>query len=145
MLVVTAIVALGAIRVFGPDYAQLQVADGAGSFLRIVGDQRDRYVMAGAADVVFAACYGLLALAIARAPLASRVGAGLVLVGAAFDEAENSLLIANVMAVGELSDGAVELMRAAGVAKFVAIATGTLLYVGAWVVERRAAGRAARS
>lgn len=89
-LVVGAVVALIAIWLLGPKYTQLQLAADAEGFRRIVGDERGRYIGAGAADVAFAVIYGLLALAIARARRASRVGAWLVVVGAAFDEAENS-------------------------------------------------------
>lgn len=136
MLVVAAIVTLGAIWLFGPRYTQLQLAADAAAFRRIVGDERTRYISAGAADAAFAALYGLLALAIARTPLASRIGAWLVFVGAVLDEVENSMLIANVAAGVNLSDGRVEVMRAAGVAKYGAIAAGVLLYVGSWVIER---------
>ena len=131
-----AIVALGAIWLLGPKYTQLQLATDAEEFRRIVGDERGRYIAAGATDVAFAALYGVLALAIARPPFASRIGAWLVLRGAAFDEVENALLIANVSAGVQLSDARVELMRSAGVAKYVAIAAGVVLYVGSWVMER---------
>jgi hypothetical protein len=136
-LVVAAVVALGAIWLLGPRYTQLQLATDADTFRGIVGDERGRYIAAGVSDVAFAAFYGLLALAIARPPLASRVGAWLVLAGAAFDEAENTLLIAGVAAGPALTDGRVELLRNAGVAKFVAVIAGVVLYVGAWVLERR--------
>lgn len=135
-LVGAAIVALGAIWLLGPKYTQLQLAPDAEGFRQIVGDERSRYISAGVADVAFTAFYGLLGLAIARTPLASRIGAWLVLAGAAFDEAENLLLIANVTAGMNLSDGRVELMRTAGVAKYVAIAAGVVLYVWAWMIER---------
>jgi hypothetical protein len=135
-LVVAAIVALGAIWLLGPKYSQLQLATDADAFRRIVDGDRGRYVTAGIADVAFAASYGLLALAITRRPLASRLGASLVLAGAVFDQAENLLLIANVAADTNLSDGRVQLMRAAGLAKYAAIGAGVVLYIGAWVVER---------
>jgi hypothetical protein len=135
-LVIAAIVALGAIWLLGPKYTQLQLASDADGFRRIVNGEGRRYVSAAVGDVAFAAYYGLLALAIARKPLASRVGAWLVLAGGVFDEAENLLLIANVAAGINLSDGRVQLMRTAGVAKYIAIAAGVVLYVGAWVVER---------
>lgn len=144
-LVLAAAVLLGAIWLLGPEYTQLQLADDAASFRRIVGDERGRYLMAGGADVAFAASYGAIAIAIARAPLASRIGAWLVVAGAACDEAENSLLIANVVAGVKLSDRGVELMRTAGVAKYVAIATGVVVWFGAWVIERRRATRSARA
>jgi hypothetical protein len=137
-LATATIVALGAIWMLGPKYTQLQLASDADAFRRIVGDERGRYLGAGVADVAFAALYGLLALAIARTPLASRIGAWLVLAGAAFDEAENALLIASVTAGRSLSDGRVELMRTAGLAKYLAITAGVILYVGSWVIERRA-------
>lgn len=136
-LVGAAIIALGAIWLLGPKYTQLQLASDADGFRRIVGDERGRYISAGVADVAFAAFYGLLGLAIARTPLVSRIGAWLVLAGAAFDEAENLLLIANVTAGMNLADERVELMRTAGVAKYIAITAGVVLYVGAWVTERR--------
>ena len=136
LLVVAALLALVVIWMLGPAYTQLQLAADADRFRRIVGDERARYLGAGAADVAFAALYGLLALALARAPASSRLGAWLVVAGAAFDEAENSLLIANVSAGSTLTDSRVELMRIAGVAKFVAIAAGVLLFVGSWLVER---------
>lgn len=136
LLVVAAVVALVAIGLLGPKYTQLQLAADAEGFRRIVGDERGRYIGAGAADVWFAAAYGSLALAIARTPSASRVGAWLVLTGAAFDEAENSLLIANVLSGLRLSDDRVELMRTAGAAKYLAIAAGVLLYVSSLVIER---------
>lgn len=136
MLVVAAVVALVAIWLLGPKYTQLQLASDAEAFRRIVGDDRSRYIGAGGADVAFAAVYGLLALAIARTPLASRIGAWLVLMGAAFDEAENSLLIANVLSAVKLSDGRVELMRTFGVAKYLAIAAGVLVYGGSLIIER---------
>ncbi len=136
-LAAVAIAALGAIWLLGPKYVQLQLASDADEFRRIVGDERGRYISAGVADVAFAASYALLALASARPPLASRIGAWSVLAGAASDEVENALLIANVLAGMDLSDSRVELMRAAGVAKYVAITAGVVLYVGAWVIDRR--------
>jgi hypothetical protein len=139
-LVVGAVIALGAIWLLGPRYTQLQIAPDAEAFRRIVGDRKGRYVCAGAADVAFAASYGLLALAIAGTPIASFIGAWVVVAGAVFDEAENSVLIANIAAGEKLSDGRVELMRAAGVAKYVAILVGVLLYVSSWAIERRDRG-----
>jgi hypothetical protein len=136
MLAVAAVIALLAIWLLGPKYAELQLAADAEAFRRTVSDERGRYIGAGAADVAFAVIYGLLVLAVARARRASRVGAWLVVVGAAFDEAENSLLIANVLSGVRLSDTRVELMRAAGVAKYLAIAAGVLLYVGSLMIER---------
>lgn len=136
VLVVAAIVALGAIWLLGPKYAQLQLATDAEAFRRIVGEDPGRYLSAGAADLAFAPSYGLLALAIARTPPASRTGAWLVFVGAVFDEAENALLMANVSAGVTVSDGRVELMRTAGVAKYVALGAGVLLYLGSWAIER---------
>ena len=130
-------VALVAIWLLGPRYTQLQLASDADEFLRIVGDARGRYVGAGVVDVAFAASYGLLALAIARSPLLSRVGAWLVFGGATFDLVENALLIANIRAGRDVSDGRVDLMRAAGVAKYATLVVGTALYVVAWTVERR--------
>lgn len=129
--------ALVVIWLLGPEYTQLQLASDADHFRRIVDGDRGRYVGAGFADVAFAVSYGLLALAIAGSSPASRAGAWLVLVGATFDEVENSLLIANVMAGTDLSDGRVELMRSAGIAKYAAIVGGVLLYIGSWVLERR--------
>lgn len=93
MLVVAAIVALGSIWLLGPKYTQLQLAADAEGFRRIVGVERGRYIRAGVADVAFAAFYGLLALAIARTPPASRVAAWLVfvvLIGALADVGEDS-------------------------------------------------------
>ena len=134
---IAAVVALVVNWLLGPRYTQLQLASDAEQFRRVVGDDRGRYMSAGFADVVFAVFYGLLALAIAGRSLASRAGAWLVLVGAACNQVENALLIANVSAGMDLTDGRVELMRMAGVAKYVAITGGLLLYVGAWVLERR--------
>lgn len=135
ILVAAALGALCAIWFLGPQYAQLQLSTDAEEFRRIVGDDRGRYIAAGVADSAFSAFYGLLAVAIARQSLASRIGAGLVFVGAALDEVENWLLITNVTAGWTLSDGRVELMRTAGVAKYVALGAGVLLYVGSWVTE----------
>lgn len=135
-LAVVALVALLVIWLLGPRYTQLQLASDAEAFRQIVGGEQGRYVGAGVADVVFAASYGLLALAIARPPFASRLGAWLVVVGAACDEVENSVLLANVFAGRQLTDGRVALMRAAGGAKYLALAAGVAVYVLAWVVER---------
>lgn len=132
--------ALGAIWLLGPRYGQLQLAGDAGEFLRIVGGERSRYLAAAVADALFAACYGLLALAIARPSLASRVGTWLVVAGAAFDETENALVVANLATSSGLSNGRVDAMRIAGVAKFTSVALGAFLYLGAWVLDRR--GRA---
>ena len=60
-----------------------------------------------------------------------------MLAGAAFDLVENALLLANIRAGRDLSDGRVDLMRAAGVAKYATIVAGAILYLVAWTVERR--------
>jgi hypothetical protein len=54
-----------------------------------VDGQRSRYVGAAAVDVLFAALYGALALAIARPARLSRIGAWSVVVGAGFDQMES--------------------------------------------------------
>ena len=136
-LCIAAAVALVAIWLLAPRYTQLQLASDAEKFRRIVGNDRTRYISAGFADVAFAVTYGLLALAIAGRSFASRVGAWLVSIGAVFDEIENGLLISNVSAGIDLSDARVELMRTAGFAKSAGIASGVVLFVGAWLIERR--------
>lgn len=134
------VAALATIAMLGPKYGQLQLAPDAEAFRRLVGGERARYVRAGTADALFAVFYGLFALGIVRRTLASRVGAWLVVAGAVFDEIENSLLIANVAAGSDLSDGMVRWMRLAGAAKFLTIGAGAVLFVGDRVLERRRRG-----
>ncbi len=127
------------IFVFGPEYLELQQAPDADNIRSIVGDDRWRYAVAAAVDFVFAASYGVAALAISkRAGLALRAPAGIV-VGAVLDELENVFVLVNVLWVASIDDTTVDIMRGIGRLKNWALVVGVLLLVAGvvWLLVRR--------
>jgi hypothetical protein len=132
-------VALGvAIFLLAPHYTEVQTAADAVAFrLAVAEDGRGSTVAAGLVDLAFAASYALLALALTRRHVATRLGAALVAAGAAGDLVENTLLLVGVGRREELDDGAVDLMRAFGAVKWAGITAGWLVLAFGLLRDRR--------
>ena len=90
-------------------------------------------------DIGFAASYATLAWSVARRSCGAlpRFGAIGVSVGALADVVENVLLLRNLERGSGLDDAAVDLMRAAGGAKWAFAAVGVVLLVVNRFLERR--------
>lgn len=142
-LIALAVVALVAIWLLGPEYTNLQRAADAEAFRELLpDDQRERYLGAGVADLVFAAAYAFVALSfVAPGSLLSRAGAWFVVTGAVFDEAENVFVLANVRKEEAITDSAVMVMRTLGEIKTVTLGIGIVLLLLS-AVERRRSRRA---
>jgi lysophospholipase L1-like esterase len=138
LLFAIAAVSLVLIVVVGPSYGDLQTVDTATAFRALANEGTGRYVAAGVIDLVFAAAYGLAALTMPMTPLASRLGALLVALGAAADEAENATLLRNIAGRATLTDSDVHLMRTFGHVKWALILAGLALLFAALLWKRRA-------
>ena len=129
--VVTAVSGL-AIQLAEPDYTSLQTASDAAEFVRLI-DSAGRAISATLADVVFALAYGTLGViglrAHGRGSRLATAATVLVVVGAASDEVENSLVLANILRRRSLTDGWVDAMQVPGTTKWVAVA-GLLVLIG---------------
>lgn len=143
LLIAVAVVAVVTIVVLGPEYMDLQRAADADAFRELLpDDQRERHLAAGAADLVFAAAYALVALSfVAPGSLLSRAGAWFVVSAAVFDEAENVFVLANVRNEEAITDSAVMVMRTLGEIKTVTLGIGVVLLLAS-AVERRRSRRA---
>lgn len=128
VLVVAWVALFVAIVVATVHYNDAQTAADAATF-RVVVEAGPpwRFVVAAVLDLGFAVVYGLIGFAVGwrdrpgepSAWRTARRGAGLAVVaGAAFDLAENALVIANVVGREALTDGRVDVMRALGLAKW---------------------------
>jgi lysophospholipase L1-like esterase len=138
LLFAIAAAALVLIVAVGPSYGDLQTVDTATAFRALADEDTDRYVAAGLIDFVFAAAYGLAALTMPMKMLVSRVGAGLIALGALADEAENVTLLRNIAKHATLTDADVDLMRIWGQVKWTLILLGLALLFAAVLWERRA-------
>lgn len=143
LLIALAVAALAAIAVLGPEYIDLQRATDADAFRELLpDDQRDRYMAAAVADVVFAAAYAFVALSfVAPGSLLSRAGAWFAVSGAVFDEGENVFVLANVRKEEAITDSAVMVMRTLGEIKGVTLGIGVILLLMS-AIERRRSRRA---
>lgn len=131
LLAITVLAGIG-IAVFGPNHMELQMADGADAF-RDHLDGPTRHLVAALFDVVFAAGYGLLGVAVLRAidarGLPGTVAAVTILAGALFDEIENVFLIANIARHEVLTDGWITAMQVPGTLKWIGSIGFVILFV----------------
>jgi hypothetical protein len=144
LLLVVVIAALAGIRLLEPEYNALQTATDAADF-RDALDYPGRAIAAALCDVVFAVGYGLLGIVAFRA-LGGRsrlatAGVVAIVAGAAFDELENLLVIANIIRRETLTDSWIDAMRIAGVAKWVAILASLALLVALLIFRATRRGR----
>lgn len=112
---------------------------------RSLVDSSARTTLAGLFDIAVAAAYGGLGWIglqhHGRGTQLSRVAGWAVVVGATFDQIENVLVLRNVAAMENLTDGWVTVMRLAGALSFVAAPAILLLYgylIRTWIERRRA-------
>ncbi len=123
---VCAAASLPLIVLFGPDYGRLQEAPDADALRAIVGEDRWRYAVAAAMDVVFAASYGLAAFAISKRVGLARWAPVAVVLGAVFDEIENIFVFVNVLLADSIGSKTVDAMRVFGRLKTWALWIGIL-------------------
>jgi hypothetical protein len=127
LMVVSSVVLGVMILLLAPHYNDVQRASDAEEFRQAVADDgRARTAAAASVDMAFAVSYALLAAALSRRHVATRVGAALVALGAACDVVENSLLLVGVAQYADLDDSTVDTMRRFGAFKWVAVVAGGL-------------------
>lgn len=123
-----------------PRWTELQLAASADSFRQLTADST-RTVISAAFDIVIAASYGALGLiAIDKAQsqrkrgLATVAAVGIV-IGAAFDEIENGIVLLNLARRDSLTDALIDAMRAAGAFKLAAF-VGAFVWIVLLIGER---------
>lgn len=132
-----------------PTWMALQFAGDADRFRDLV-DSPARTTTAALFDIGVAASYGILGWVGLRrhggGARLSLIAAWVVVVGAAFDQAENLLVLRNVAALDTLTDGWVAAMRAPGYLSWIAAPAILLLYaylIRFWLQRRQSAATSA--
>lgn len=139
--VVTAVAAIG-IMVAEPDYTNLQLADSAAEFARLL-DHPGPAMLATAFDLLFAVAYGVLGIiglrAHGRGTALARWATVAIVVGAASDFLENLLVMANIVQRDTLTDGWIDAMQVPGTTKWIATPGFLVLfgYIVRSALERR--------
>ncbi len=136
---VCAVASLPLIFVLGPEYLKLQQAPDAASFRDTLGDDRWRYAVAAAIDVVFAASYGLAAFAISRRTGLARWAPVVFVLGALLDEVENVFVLVKVLAIDRIGETTVDIMGDVGKVKIWTLLLGifVLIVAALWLRWRR--------
>jgi hypothetical protein len=114
-----------------PDWNAIQTAATPERFATLI-DSQARVLASAACDIVFAAAYGSLGWTGARRWSVGRwaaIAAWSIAVGAAFDETENLVLVANVMRGDDVSARWLDVMRILGSLKYLAAPGVVLLNV----------------
>ncbi len=135
LLVVTSIILLALIPVFGRHYVSAQTAQDAEAFRSLFGQSaRWHYIIAACIDLLFAASYGLLAIAVGwpasfagNASKVRGVATLLVVVGALMDGLENVMMIVIIVTRRTASDAWIDTMRLFGRLKWSFVAVGLLV------------------
>lgn len=140
MFAAIAVVALGAMQLLGPHYGDLQTAADLRDFKDILPDQQHgRYIAAALADLVFAAAYGLSALAFSGNRRLAMAGGVAVALGAIADQLENVFLLRNISGrESSIRTGDIDTMQRFGLAKSWLIGIGLVVLLAAYVWSRRA-------
>jgi len=81
--------------------------------------------------------YIALACALTRDQVATKVGAAIVVLGAVADQVENGLVIAAIGKGRDVTDNAVDTIRAAGGVKWTLIGLGAVVQIVGLVLVRR--------
>lgn len=127
------------IYALAPRYTDLQVAGTAAAFRDAAADVSDgRSIGAAVADIFFAMSYFTLGVALTRPLLVSRIGLGILGIGAVADFVENTLVGIGVAKGDEVTNGYVDTIRAVGALKWTCtLLAPALILAGLFLARRR--------
>lgn len=128
-----------AIYVVAPHYVDAQTAADTDAFRLAVGDPGPGRTSAAAIlDMAFVVAYVVLAVALTRRHVATRVGAGLVALGAVADVVENSLVLVGVGQGDDVAESTVDAIGSFGAVKWAGVIVGALVMLVGLVLQPRA-------
>ncbi|MEM9467631.1 MAG: hypothetical protein AAGA90_19810 [Actinomycetota bacterium] len=130
-----------AILAAAPNYLDVQRSADADRFRSLL-DEYGEFRLASAAvlDFAFAVLYAATVVAVVGGRPQARLGVGLVVLGAIFDEVENAFVLRGALGADSLSDGAVDWMRRFGTLKSISLILGVALVIVGVVRARREPG-----